>query len=203
MIKLKWIALAGFGLIAMQANAEQATATKAAVATPLKAESPAKLQAEANKANRERALKGGKISPKQRAELDKAASAGKNVTEGEAFLAANKAKAGVLSLAGGVQYRVISEGKGKQKPTEKSTVVCRYQGKLIDGTGFDKADGKKLSTLKVAGLVPGLKQAVKNMTTGSKWEIVVPPKLAYGKKGYRDVGPNAVVVYEMEIVSIK
>jgi FKBP-type peptidyl-prolyl cis-trans isomerase len=198
MIKLKWITLVSFSLVALQVNAEQAEAAKAPAA-----ETPAQLQAEANAANKERALKGNRISPKQRAEIKKDASAENNLIVGEKFLASNKARKEVTSLSSGVQYRVISAGKGKHKPTDSSTVVCRYQGKFIDGTVFEKADGKKLSTLKVAGLVPGLQEAVKNMTTGSKWEIVVPPKLGYGDKGHRDVAPNAVLIYEMEIVSIK
>jgi FKBP-type peptidyl-prolyl cis-trans isomerase len=198
MIKLKWISLISFSLVALQVNAEQAEAAKAPAA-----ETPAQLQAEANAANKERALKGNRISPKQRAEIKKDASAENNLIVGEKFLVSNKARKEVTSLPSGVQYKVISAGKGKFKPTDSSTVVCRYQGKLIDGTVFEKADGKKLSTLKVAGLVAGLQEAVKSMTTGSKWEIVVPPKLGYGDKGYRDVAPNAVLIYEMEIVSIK
>jgi FKBP-type peptidyl-prolyl cis-trans isomerase len=198
MIKLKWITLLSLGLVALQANAGQAE-----VATTPAADTPAKLQADANAVNKERALKGGRISPKQRAEIKKDASAENNLTVGEKFLASNKARKEVTSLPSGVQYSVISAGKGKHKPTNSSTIVCRYQGKFIDGTVFEKADGKKLSTLKVAGLVPGLQEAVKNMTTGSKWEIVVPPKLGYGDKGYRDVAPNAVLIYEMDIVSIK
>jgi FKBP-type peptidyl-prolyl cis-trans isomerase FklB len=74
---------------------------------------------------------------------------------------------------------------------------------LINGTTVDKSDAKKPSSLRVAGFLEGLKQAVKLMPTGSKWEIVIPPQLAYGAFGNRGVGPNAVLVYEMEILGVK
>jgi FKBP-type peptidyl-prolyl cis-trans isomerase len=81
--------------------------------------------------------------------------------------------------------------------------VCRYKGTLIDGSSFDKPDAKKPLTLAVAGLLPGLREAVKLMTTGAKWQIVIPPQLGFGARGSQGVGPNAVLIYDIEIISVK
>jgi FKBP-type peptidyl-prolyl cis-trans isomerase FklB len=176
------------------------------VGEPAKADAnsaaPAESQADANAANREHFLKGGKMSPREKAAIAKAEIAEANLQEGAAFRSAYAAKPGVVALPSGVQYRILKAGSGS-KPTEDSTVRCRYKGMLINGTTVDKSDAKKPSSLRVAGFLEGLKQAVKLMPTGSKWEIVIPPQLAYGAFGNRGVGPNAVLVYEMEILGVK
>ena len=215
MIKLKWVVLLGLGLVATQAAAaeqsividnqaigEAPAASKSGASATAQPDSQSQSQAETNEANKERALKGGKMSPREKAAVQKATIAESNQTEGESFLAANKAKKGVVTLPSGLQYKVLRAGKGK-KPTEGSTVMCRYKGTLIDGTSVDKTDEKKPSALHVAGFLPGLKEAVTLMSPGSKWEIVVPPQLAYGSQGNRGIGPNAVLVYQMEILGIK
>lgn len=186
-MKAKWIILSSFCLFCFQANAQQATSGP---------------QADANSANKERALKGvGKLSPRQSAELAKAARADTNQQAGADFLASNKAKQGVVTLPSGVQYKVVKAGTGKQ-PADTSSVTVRYQGMLIDGTGFDKVDDKTPSPLRVAGFVPGLKEAIKLMPVGSKWQVVIPPQLGYGEKGSRVVAPNAVLIYDIEIIAI-
>ncbi|MFA6971919.1 MAG: FKBP-type peptidyl-prolyl cis-trans isomerase [Gallionella sp.] len=211
-MNLKWLMLFSLGLFALQASAEQSVVidaqaideqtdtTGADVNTTAQAETPAVSPGDAN---RERVLKGGKMSPKQKHELAKAALSESNQQTGNDFLAANKARQGVVSLPSGVQYKILIAGKGKKKPTEASVILCRYQGGLIDGTVFEKSDAKKPATLNVIGLLPGLKEAVKLMSTGSKWQIVVPPQLGYGDRGNRVIGPNAVLIYEMEIITIK
>ena len=125
-----------------------------------------------------------------------------NKQAGDNFLAANKAKPGVVTLPSGVQYKILRAGKG-MKPTEDNFVRCRYKGTLIDGSIIDKSDEKKPVSMHVAGFLAGLKEAVMLMPTGSKWEIVIPPQLAYGAFGNRGVGPNAVLIYEMEILGVK
>jgi FKBP-type peptidyl-prolyl cis-trans isomerase FklB len=157
--------------------------------------------AQANAANKELLLKGGKISPRQKAELAKAEKANANQQGTASYLAANKIKPGVVTLASGVQYKVLKAGTGK-RATEADAVRCRYQGNLVDGTGFDKADDKTPTVLRVAGMLPGLREAVKLMPVGAKWEVVVPPELAYGAKGNHGVGPNAVLIYVIEIAGI-
>lgn len=211
-MKLKWVALLSLGLIVPQVHAAQsividsqqvgdapaASKTDAAQSNATQQQP----QADANAEARDRALKGARISPREKAQLAKAEVGDENKQEGADFLAANKAKKGVVVLPSGVQYKVLRAGKGK-KPTEESTVKCRYKGTLTNGTSIDKTDEKKPSALRVAGFLPGLKEAVKLMPSGSKWEIVIPPELAYGTKGNRGVGPNAVLIYQMEIVGIK
>jgi len=207
-MKFKWVVLLGLGLTVNQAGAESVVIDSKMIgeqpATP-KADAATTAQpadADSNEAAKERALKGSKLSPREKAQVAKAATADANLQEGESFLAANKAKKGVVTLPSGLQYKVLRAGKGK-KPTDDSVVRCRYKGTLIDGSSIDKTDDKKPSDLKVAGFLAGLKEAVKLMPSGSKWEIVIPPSLAYGTQGNRGVGPNAVLIYQMEIVGIK
>jgi FKBP-type peptidyl-prolyl cis-trans isomerase len=211
MMKMKWIALLGLGLMAVQANA----ATPVVIdnqaignATANSKDNGAAAQQGASKpqtedeAARERLRLGGKLSNRERAQLVKAEVAETNKTEGASFLASNGAKKGVITLPSGVQYRIIRAGKGK-KPTENSSVVCRYKGTLINGDSFDMSEGKKPATMLVSGFLPGVKEAVKLMNGGAKWEIVVPPQLAFGSSGSHGVGANAVVVYQIDIISIK
>jgi FKBP-type peptidyl-prolyl cis-trans isomerase len=195
MMKNQWkLLLLCLGSFALQANAQQPAANAAPTA--------ADPVAEANALNKEQALKGGNISPRQRAMLERANKAETNTLSGASFLAENKAKPGVTTLPGGVQYKVIKAGSGK-KPTEAGSVRVRYEGKLTDGTSFDKVDDKNPPLLQVAGFVPGLKEALKRMPEGAKWEVVIPPKLGYGEQGFNNVGPNAVLVYVIELVALK
>ena len=210
-MKMKWIALLSLGLVAAQANAapplvldNQAIGNAAAESKDNAAapdQGATKPQTD-DEAARERIRLGGKVSVRERAQLVKAEVAETNKTEGANFLATNGAKKGVITLPSGVQYRIIRAGKGK-KPTENSNVVCKYKGTLVGGETFDMSEGKKPATMLVSGFLPGLKEAVKLMNGGAKWEIVVPPQLAYGAAGNRGVGPNAVLIYQLEIISIK
>jgi len=173
-------------LVSLQASAQQPTAGAAAGD---------------DAANRAQALEGGRISPRQRAELEKAALAERNEQAGKSFLAANKARPGVTTLASGVQYKVITAGNGK-RPGATSTVLCRYKGTLTDGSAFDKSDDTTPSQLNVAGLVPGLREAIQRMPAGSKWEVVVPPQLGYGARGREGVGSNAVLIYVVDLIAV-
>ncbi len=208
MKKMKWIALLSLGLIALQANAATPVVIdNQAIGADTKesGESVGKAQTKAqsdDEAARERIRLSGRLSNREKAQLVKAEVAETNKTEGASFLASNGAKKGVITLPSGVQYRVIRAGKGK-KPTENSAVVCKYKGTLLNGDSFDMSEGKKPATMLVSGFLPGVKEAVLLMAGGAKWEIVVPPQLAYGATGNRGVGANAVVVYQMEIISIK
>ncbi len=209
-MKLQCVALFGLGLFVLQANAVESVVIDSKMlgeqlgAATVDVNQPAQADAAASQAeaNRERILKGGKMSARQKTAMVKAEIADSNKQEGEAFLAQNKIKPGVISLPSGVQYKILRESQGK-KPTDGSVVACRYRGTLIGGTEFDKSDAKKPVEQKVAGFLRGLKEAVKLMSAGSKWQIVVPPHLGYGELGDRGVGPNAVLVYEMEIISVK
>jgi FKBP-type peptidyl-prolyl cis-trans isomerase len=128
----------------------------------------------------------------------------KNKKEGESFLAANKTKEGVKTLASGLQYKVITEGAGKT-PKATDTVVTNYRGTLIDGTEFDSSyQRKNPATFKVNGVIKGWTEALQLMKEGSKWQLFVPSELAYGERGAGpNIGPNAVLVFEIELVSVK
>jgi len=128
----------------------------------------------------------------------------KNKKEGEAFLAGNKKKQGVITLPSGLQYKVISAGKGtKPKPTD--TVTVQYRGTLIDGTEFDSSYRRgQPATFPVNGVIPGWTEALGLMQEGAKWQIFVPSNLAYGEKGTGgQIGPNATLIFEVELISIQ
>jgi FKBP-type peptidyl-prolyl cis-trans isomerase len=217
-MKLIWVLLFGLGQLVTQASAEEAVLIDAESLgqqqrVPVDGNLPSQIDtgefSQANSeslsqadANRERILKGGKMSARQRTAMAKAQTSDTNKQLGEVFLAQNKAKQGVTSLPSGVQYKILRAGSGKT-PTENSMVACRYRGTLIDGATFDKSEAQKTVDLSVSGLMPGLKEAVKLMSVGAKWQIVIPPQLAYGELGDRGVGPNAVLIYDMEIAGIK
>lgn len=126
-----------------------------------------------------------------------------NKAKGEAFLAGNKNKDGVIALASGVQYKILKEGDGK-KPTDADMVECNYRGKLLDGTEFDGTDPGKPATLKVSQLIAGWKEALRLMPAGSKWQIFIPPESAYGQRGVgSEIGPNETIVFEVELLAVK
>ena len=123
--------------------------------------------------------------------------------EGEAFLTANKAKEGVVALPSGLQYKILKAGTG-EKPTLDDTVVCNYKGTLINGTEFDASEKHGgPATFPVKGVIPGWTEALQLMPVGSKWQLFVPASLAYGAQGPPDIGPNATLIFEVELVSIQ
>jgi FKBP-type peptidyl-prolyl cis-trans isomerase FklB len=98
---------------------------------------------------------------------------------------------------------VLKDGNGR-KPTEADIVLCEYRGTLLDGTEFDGTTPGKPATMKLSQLIPGWKEALKLMPVGSKWQLFVPPSMAYGEKGVgTDIGPNELLVFELELVDIK
>jgi FKBP-type peptidyl-prolyl cis-trans isomerase FklB len=127
-----------------------------------------------------------------------------NKKEGEAFLAENKKKDGVKTLPSGLQYKVTKAGTGK-KPKLTDTVTTQYRGTLIDGTEFDSSyrRGQPVS-FPVTGVIPGWTEALQLMEEGAKWQLFIPPNLAYGERGAgRDIGPNATLIFEIELISIQ
>jgi FKBP-type peptidyl-prolyl cis-trans isomerase FklB len=141
----------------------------------------------------------------RKAQQDKAAKASAaNKTEGEAFLAANKAKEGVVTLPSGLQYKILKEGTGP-KPAATDTVVCNYKGTLINGTEFDSSYKRgQPATFPVTGVIKGWTEALQLMPVGSKWQLFIPSSLAYGERGTgADIGPNATLIFEVELMSIQ
>jgi len=127
-----------------------------------------------------------------------------NKKEGDAFLVANRSKEGVVTLPSGLQYKILKAGNGK-KPMDADTVECRYRGTLVNGTEFDNSERLgKPATFMVARVIPGWIEALKLMPVGSKWQLFIPPELAYGARGAGSViGPNATLIFEVELLAIK
>ena len=128
----------------------------------------------------------------------------KNMADGEKFLAENAMKEGVKVLPSGLQYKEITPGTGKS-PKPADTVTTHYKGTLIDGTEFDSSYKRgQPATFPVSGVIPGWTEALQLMKEGSKWQLFVPPKLAYGEKGVGQViGPNATLIFEVELLTVK
>ena len=128
----------------------------------------------------------------------------KNKAEGEKFLAANKAKEGVVTLPSGLQYKVLTTGTGP-KPTLEQMVVCNYRGTLIDGKEFDSSFKRgQPASFPVKGVIKGWTEVLQLMPVGSKWQVFVPASLGYGERGAgADIGPNATLIFEIELVAIK
>ncbi|MDI7258626.1 MAG: FKBP-type peptidyl-prolyl cis-trans isomerase [Thermodesulfobacteriota bacterium] len=127
----------------------------------------------------------------------------KNKKEGEVFLAGNKKKEGVVTLPSGLQYRVIKNGSGK-KPKLTDTVTTHYKGTLIDGTEFDSSYQRgQPASFQVNGVVAGWTEALQRMEEGAKWQLFVPSQLAYGERGAGPIGPNATLIFEVELISVQ
>jgi len=142
---------------------------------------------------------------KHQTEIHEAAVA-KNAKEGEAYLAANKDKPGVVALPSGLQYKILQEGAGP-KPTATDTVECNYRGTLLNGTEFDSSYKRgKPAKFPVSGVIKGWTEALQLMPVGSKWQLVIPASLAYGEAGTPrggPIGPNETLVFEVELLSIE
>jgi FKBP-type peptidyl-prolyl cis-trans isomerase FkpA len=126
----------------------------------------------------------------------------KNKTEGAAFLEKNKARAGVKTTASGLQYEVLKEGTG---PTPKATdtVTVNYKGTLMDGTTFDSSyDRGQPATFVLNQVIPGWTEGVQLMKPGAKYKFYIPSSLAYGEQAPPQIGPNAPLVFEVELLSI-
>ena len=125
----------------------------------------------------------------------------KNQKAGEDFLAENKKKEGVVTLPSGLQYKVLKQGTG-ETPTATDKVKVNYKGMLIDGKEFDKS--QKPAIFQVNRVIPGWTEALQLMKVGSKWEVFIPAKLAYGERGSGPlIGPNSTLIFEIELLSIE
>jgi FKBP-type peptidyl-prolyl cis-trans isomerase FklB len=127
-----------------------------------------------------------------------------NKKEGESFLAANKEKEGVVTLPDGLEYKILTAGTGP-KPTASDTVICNYRGTLINGTEFDSSYKRgQPATFPVGQVIRGWTEALQLMPVGSKWQIFIPGEMAYGPRGAGpDIGPNATLIFEVELLSIQ
>ena len=123
--------------------------------------------------------------------------------EGEAFLAENAKKEGVVTLPSGLQYKVITEGSGN-KPTASQQIKCHYEGTLINGAKFDSSyDRNEPAVFPVNGVIQGWVEALQLMPVGSKWELYIPYNLAYGERGAgQSIPPYATLIFTVELLEI-
>ena len=152
------------------------------------------------------------LQAKDAAESAKYADGAKNLKDGEAFLAANKTKAGVkvhsVTLPDGTtaefQYKILKSGTGDM-PKKTDTVTVNYTGTLIDGTVFDSSVQRgQPATFPLNGVIPGWTEALQMMKVGDKWQIFLPPQLAYGDQSPSPkIGPNSTLIFEVELLGIK
>jgi FKBP-type peptidyl-prolyl cis-trans isomerase FklB len=142
------------------------------------------------------------LHKKQEALMQQAAV--ENKKEGDAFLAANKAKEGVVTLPSGLEYKILKEGSGP-KPMATDTVVCNYRGTLINGTEFDSSYKRgQPATFPVSGVIKGWTEALQLMPVGSKWQLFIPAAMAYGERAPGpEIGPDATLIFEVELLSIE
>ncbi len=139
---------------------------------------------------------------KQDLEHAKNMLADKNKKAGQEFFAKNLRREGIVTLPSGLQYKVLKQGDGKT-PTLDDKVVCNYRGTLLDGKEFDSSYKKNQpSTLPVKGLIKGWSEALQLMPVGSKWQLFIPPQLGYGDRMVGGIAPNAMLIFEVELISI-
>jgi FKBP-type peptidyl-prolyl cis-trans isomerase FklB len=127
-----------------------------------------------------------------------------NLEQSQTFLAANAKKEGVQTLPSGLQYKVITPGEGKS-PTDKDTVMVHYRGTLIDGSEFDSSyERGKPATFALRKVIKGWQEGLRLMKEGAKWELYIPPDLAYGKHGRpQAIPPNSALIFEVELLKVK
>jgi FKBP-type peptidyl-prolyl cis-trans isomerase len=139
----------------------------------------------------------------ERAEAIAAENSSKLAAVGNAFLAENKTRTGVVVTASGLQYEVLRAGSGP-KPSANQTVEVHYHGTLVDGTVFDSSvqRGQTIS-FPVTGVIPGWVEALQLMQVGAKWKLFIPSALGYGDQGQGPIPPASVLIFEVELVGIQ
>lgn len=143
-----------------------------------------------------------KLQQKMMAQVQEQAN--KNKKDGDAFLVKNKKNKGMVTLASGLQYKVIKAGTGK-KPTLADSVTAHYSGKLINGQEFDSSYKRgEPAAFPLNGVIKGWQEALPLMQEGAKWEVVIPPELGYGPNGVgQSIGPNETLIFEIELIAVR
>src|SRR5437773_2882709 len=128
----------------------------------------------------------------------------KNAAEGAKFLEENKKKEGVKTTASGLQYKMIKEGNGPQ-PKATDIVTVNYRGTLMNGTEFDSSYKRgEPATFPLNGVIKGWTEGVQLMKVGSKYQLFIPPQLAYGDRAVGpDITPNSTLIFEVELLGVK
>ena len=127
-----------------------------------------------------------------------------NKKASEEFLAKNKTEQGIVVLPSGLQYKVISSGREGASPTSFDSVLIHYRASFVNGTVFESTyEGGEPKKIPINQMIPGWAEALKMMKAGDKWQIFVPPYLAYGEAGYPPIiGPNTLLIFDIELLSI-
>lgn len=134
--------------------------------------------------------------------IKKQAVSDENKKMGNEFLETNGKKPGVITTPSGLQYKVIKMGEGK-KPADTSEVTVHYTGKLISGKVFDSSvERGQPATFPLNGVIPGWTEGLQLMPEGSKFEFAIPPHLGYGERGQSVIGPNEVLIFEVELIKV-
>ena len=143
---------------------------------------------------------GQKMQAKQIAKMMEEGKA--NLDKGEKFLAENGKKQGVVTTASGLQYQVLTEGKGA-KPGASDGVKVNYKGTLLDGTEFDSSYKRgEPAVLPLQGVIPGWAEGLQLMPVGAKYKFWIPSKLAYGEQAPPMIGPNQMLTFDVELLEI-
>lgn len=130
-------------------------------------------------------------------------AAEQNVQRGQQFQAEFRQQPGVVALSNGILYRELRPGHGP-RPAEMDQVVVQYRGQLIDGTEFDASAAEQPVTLRVVSGIMGWRETLKRMPVGARWQVVIPPMLAYGERGVAgSIGPNETLVFEIELLDLQ
>jgi FKBP-type peptidyl-prolyl cis-trans isomerase FklB len=127
--------------------------------------------------------------------------AAENKKKSDEFLAANGKKSGVKTLPDGLQYKIITEGKGA-RPGSNDVALVNYRGTFLDGTVFDSTSGHPMEESLSRMKIQGLREALPMMKAGSVWELAIPPDLAFGTNGLgSQIPPNVALIYTLQLVS--
>jgi FKBP-type peptidyl-prolyl cis-trans isomerase FkpA len=134
-----------------------------------------------------------------------ATSPEENKAAGAAFLAENTKKANIVTTASGLQYEVLTPGKGTASPLATANVTVHYKGTTLDGKEFDSSYNRgEPATFPLNRVIPGWTEGVQLMTEGAKYRFFIPSELAYGEQGAgRDIGPNATLIFDVELIKIQ
>jgi FKBP-type peptidyl-prolyl cis-trans isomerase FklB len=154
-------------------------------------------------------LRGKELSPTDQQQLQayarsaSVAMAARNANAAKDFLAKNGKEKGVVTTASGLQYKIIAAGDKKAPPIGPTdTVTADYRGKLIDGTEFDSSYSRGVpATFPVNGVIKGWQEALVMMKPGAKWQLFIPPELAYGARGQPKIPPNSLLIFEVSVIS--
>ena len=115
-----------------------------------------------------------------------------------AFLSTNRSASGVVETASGLQYKVLTPGQDEAKPTDQDVALVNYEGRLVDGTSFDKST--QPTPMPITGVVPGFAEGLKLMPRGAKYRFWIKPELAYGSEAQGPIPANSVLVFDVEML---